>query len=79
MELESLTTESKIMILEQTITQLETEIYRSCIILGIDPATLDPETYSYETPVSRHEYVQIKNSMDSLISVTNELQSLKAV
>lgn len=79
MELETLTTEVKIMALESTVSQLETDIYRCCVLLGLDPATIDPATYSYETPVVRHESVTIRQSLDSLISVKNELQLLKAI
>jgi hypothetical protein len=79
MELETLTTEVKIMALESTVTRLETDIYRCCILLGLDPATIDPATYSYETPVIRHESVTIRQSLDSLVSVKNELQLLKAI
>jgi len=79
MELETLTTEVKIMALESTVSQLETDIYRCCVLLGLDPATIDPATYSYETPVVRHESVTIRQSLDSLISVKNELQLLKTI
>lgn len=78
MELENITTQEKILILGQTITQLETEIYRSCVVVGIDINTLDPATYAYEVPVVQHEYVKIRQSLDSLALVKQELENLNA-
>ena len=78
MELGNIRTDEKIMILNQAITQLEVEIYRSCVMLGIDIATLDPATYTYETPVMNHEYVKIRQSLDSLALVKVELARLQA-
>jgi hypothetical protein len=77
MEFETLTNEAKITIIEQTIAQLETEIYRSCLVLNIDPNTLDPDTYTYSVPVERHEYVLIKNSIDSLVVAKAKLAELR--
>lgn len=76
MEFTSLTTEERLSLVQQAITSMESEIYRICIMLNIDPDTLDPDTYTYEVPVVRHEYVQLKNSIDSLNNAKAMLEAM---
>lgn len=76
MEFTSLTTEERVGIVEQSIVSLESEIFRICVLLNINPDTFDPDTYTYEVPVARHEYVQLKNSIDSLNNAKAMLVSL---
>jgi hypothetical protein len=75
---ESISAEERISIVQQTIVSMESEIFRLCVLLGMDPDTFNESTYTYETPVVRHEYVQLKNSIDSLNNAKAMLVELGA-
>ena len=78
MVFESLSTEERASLVQQSITSMESEIFRLCVLLGINPDTFNESTYTYEVPVIRHEYVQLKNSIDSLNNAKAMLAELGA-
>jgi len=75
---ESISAEERISIVQQSIASMESEIFRICVLLGIDPDAFDESTYTYDVPVVRHEYVQLKNSIDSLNNAKEMLAGLGA-
>lgn len=75
---ESITTEERVSLIQQSIVSMESEIFRLCVLLGIDPDTFDETAYTYELPVERHEYVQLKNSITSLNNAKSMLQQLNS-
>lgn len=77
MEFTSLSSEERKTLVQQAIASMESDIFRICVLLNIDPSTLDPETYTYELPVVRHEYVQLKHSMESLENAKSLLASME--
>lgn len=73
MVFDSLSDDDKLAILNQVIAQAENEIYRYCLIVGINPDTLDPATYTFSVPVERPEAVSLKHSCDTLLSARARL------
>jgi len=63
-------------ILETTKDMLVRDVYRYCVTLGIDPDTIDIETYEAEIPTSRHEYVALENACKSLTAVNEKIEAL---
>lgn len=73
---ENLTNEQKIVLLNQTKSRLQEDIYNYCICLGIDYASFDPSAFVLETPVMRHESTLLKFASESYTRVLAEIASL---
>ena len=74
--MESLNIEDKRMILEELRKRMVLEIYRNCVLLGIDYDTFDYASYEQESPVIHHESVVLKNSCVSYANILEQIESL---
>jgi hypothetical protein len=72
--LNSLTEEQKNAILEEVKASKSRDIYRLCVVLGIDPDTFVPGDYESPIPVVQHETILLEQACKAYVAVVNKIE-----